>query len=214
MKNINKLFAVIAILALALLPVIAIDGSDAAVTKVGQATASGFTDNDSGTITYVLKNTESTSVDVTVKVTVFNNPDEIYTEQTVTIPAVTDNEGIANVALSFKIGNSGTTYVDVLVFDADGNKIDAACENAVEISVSHSIWKNTMTYIVIAIIVIVVIIVLVIYIRSTKKTKADTTMADRTFTKMHNEKVAKKSSAAAERKEYKSSGDRTKRKSK
>lgn len=212
MRFTNKLIAVIAILALALVPVLMFDGSDADVIREGQAKASGFTDNDSGTLTYVLKNTEATTVDVTLKVTEFGNADIVYTEKTVTMPAVTDNDGIQTVELSWKYGSDGLHYVDVTVYDKDGNKIDAASENAIEISVSHSIWKNVMTYIVIAIIVIVVIVVIVLYIRTTKKTKADTTMADKTFTKMHNEKVAKKSSATAEKREYKSSGDRTKRK--
>ena len=204
----KKLFAILAILAVAIVPFIAADDSDAAVTRDGQCTTSGFTDYDKGTLTITLKNTDDTAVTVTVKVYEFGDHDNVLDDTTAEIPA--NSEG-SEVKLSWGYGSSGTKYVDVYVYDSDGNKISTACEDCVAIEVSHSIWKNSVTYIVIAIIIIAIIVAIILYIRSTKKTKADSTMADKTFTKMHNEKVARKSTATAEKKEYKSSGSRTRK---
>lgn len=204
----RKLLAIAAILAIALIPVLAAEDSDAAITRDGQCTYYGFTDNDRGTLTINLKSTNDTATNVTVRVYEFGNHGNELANTTAEILA---NSGGTGVSLSWGYGSQGTKYVDVYVYDADGNKIADACEDCVAIEVSHSIWKNTVTYVVIVIIVIVVIIAIVLYIRSSKKTKADTTMADRTFTKMHNEKVAKKTTATAEKKEYKSSGSRTRK---
>lgn len=203
----KKLLAVAAILIVAIVPFIA-DDSDAAVTRDGQCTYSGFTDFDNGTLTIKLKNSDSTAVNVTVRAFEFGNHDKVLDEKTAEIAA---DSAVTEVKLSWGYGSSGTKYVDVYVYDSDGNKISAACEDCVAIEVSHSIWKNSVTYIVIAIIIIAIIVAIILYIRSTKKTKADSTMADKTFTKMHNEKVARKSTATAEKKEYKSSGSRTRK---
>ncbi len=60
--------------------------------------------------------------------------------------------------------------------------------------------------------IIVIVVALLLYIRSTKKTKADTTMTDRTFTRMHEERVARRAPAnAAKKKDYQSSGNRTRK---
>ena len=212
MKTSSKLLALFAVLALAIVPILAIDGSDAAVTKSGQAETYGFTDMNSGTLKYTLKNDAAAEDTVTIKVTEFNNPDNVKTEQKVTVPPVSTGEGLLTVELHFGYGSSGTKWVDVLVFDSEGNKIDAACENSVEVYVSHTIWKDSTTYIVIVVIIIVIIVAIVLYMRSAKKTRADTTMADKTFTKMAEEKKTKKSAAAAQKKEYKSSGNRARKK--
>ena len=205
--NYRKLLAIAAILVIAVVPLIAADGSDADITRDGQATYSGFTDYDKGTLTIVLKNSEDTPVTVTVKALEFGNHDNVLDETTAEIPASSDG---TEVKLSWGYGSDGTKYVDVYVYDADGNKIDKACEDCVAIDVTHSIWKNSVTYIVIVVVIIVIAIALILFIRTTKKTKADTTMEDKTFTKMHNEKMAKKS-GTAEKKEYKSSGGRTRK---
>lgn len=213
MKTSIKLLAVVAVLALAFVPLLSAEGSDAAVVKTGQAKTYGFDDTGSGTLEYTLQNDAASEVVVTIKVTEFGNPDYVRAEQSVTVPNKDTDNGTVTVYMHFGYGSSGTKWVDVTVYDAAGVKIDAACENSVEISVSHSIWKDSTTYIVIVVIVIVIIIAIVLYMRSTKKTKADTTMADKTFTKMYEEKKAKKAPAkTAEKKEYKSSGNRAKRK--
>jgi nitric oxide reductase large subunit len=214
MKAYSKLLAVMAVLALAVIPLLAVDSSDATVTRQGQWDYSGFTDNDSGRLKVTLVNDAPDAVEIKLMVYETGNHDNVYTTKTVTVPGNGTDEGKLAVELSWKFGSSGTKYVDVWAYNAaDDSKIDNPLlnEDNVKIEVSHSIWKNSVTYIVIAIIVIIVIIVLVMYIRSTKKTKADTTMTDKTFTKLHNEKVGKKT-AAAEKKEYKSSGNKTRKK--
>ena len=212
MKAIYKLFAVFAILAIALVPIVAAEESDATVKRVGQCDVSGFTDYDKGTLKITLNNDDLSAVNVKVRVYEFNYTDDDH------LLAEKDAELAANdntvVSLSWGYGSSGDKYVDVYVyaFNTESSELGDLLtqENSVEISVSHSIWKNSVTYIVIVVIVIVVIIAVVLFIRSGKKTKADTTMADKTFTKMHREKTAKKS-AAAEKKEYTSSGNRSRK---
>ena len=211
-----KIIAIIAILAIAVAPILAIDGSDATVNRVGQAESYGFTDNDEGTLKIVLKNTDADPVTITLKVFDAGTTTDEYCAKEIEVPGSGDNDGETTAELKWKFSSSGTKYVDVVAYDTDGNKIDNPLlnESSVEIEVSHSIWKNTATYIVIAIIVIIVIVIIVLFIRSGKKTKADSTMADRTFTKMHDEKVARKKTASAKKEDYKSSSDKPKRKSK
>ncbi len=213
MKTSLKLIAALAVLALAVVPFLSIEDSDAAVTRNAQTETFGFDDTGSGTLRYFLKNDSTDEFTVTLKVTNFNTPDDVYAEKKVTVPGTGSPEGgVISVDIHFGYGSSGTKWVDVLAFDEAGNKIDAACENSVEINVSHSIWKNSATYIVIVVVIIVIVVAILLYIRSTKKTKADTTMTDRTFTRMHEERVARRAPAkAAKKKDYQSSGNRTRK---
>jgi hypothetical protein len=214
MKAYSKLLAIVAVLALAIIPLLAVDGADATVNRQGQWDYSGFTDNDSGRLKVTLVNDAPDAVEIKLMVYETGNHDNVYTTKTVTVPANTENNGELAVELSWKFGSSGTKYVDVWAYNTtDDTRINNPLldEDSVKIDVSHSIWKNTVTYVVIVIIAIVVIIVLVMYIRSTKKTKSDTTMSEKTFTNLHREKVGKKA-ATAEKKEYKSSGNKTRKK--
>ena len=210
MRTIYKLFAVLAVLAIALVPIVAAEESDATVKRVGQCETSGFTDYDKGTLRITLNNDETTPVNVIVKVYDFADQSVTRADKVAEL-AANDN---TVVSLSWGYGSSGVKQVDVYVYayDVESETIGdvLAQENCVEIDVSHSIWKNSVTYIVIVVIIIVIIIAIILFIRSGKKTKADSTMADKTFTKMHREKTAKKS-AAAERKEYTSSGNRSRK---
>ena len=214
MKTSIKLLAVIAVLALAIIPLVAVDGSDADVIRNGQWEASGFTDYDAGRIKVTLVNDSSTEMKVKLVACEVGNHDNVYdSTDLLTVPGTGTDGGKLAVELSWKFGSSGTKYVDVIAYDENDTLIDNPLlnENNVEIEVTHSIWKNSVTYIVIAVIIIIVVIVIVMYIRSSKKTKADTTMADKTFTKMHNEKKGKKA-AAAQKTEYKSSGTKKRKK--
>ena len=219
MRNSHAILTVMLVMmAFAAIPVLSAV-ADGAVTEDGNATAGGFTDNDTGTLTYRLINDGTEDVTVTVKVTEYGQPGRVYDSKQVTVPkADAGTNGTATVDLHWRYGDSGTKYVDVLVYDSSDTLIAAASENAVAIEVSHSIWKNAATYIVIAVIIIAIIVVVVMMLRSTKKTKADTTMAERTFTKMHEEKSASKTAAPAKQKTanketYSASGNK-KRKSK
>ena len=198
--------AILAILAIALVPLIATDDSDATVKRVGQCETSGFTDYDSGTLKITLNNDGGEAVKVIVKVYEFNNHSNTLAQKEAELTAGENTV----VSLGWGYGSEGKKYVDVFVYDVNDETTPIAQENSVEIDVTHSIWKNSVTYIVIVIIVIVVIIAIIMFIRSGKKTKSDTTMADKTFTKMHREKTAKKASAA-EKKEYTSSGNRSRK---
>ena len=210
MRTIYKLFAVLAVLAIALIPIVAAEESDATVKRVGQCETSGFTDYDKGTLRITLNNDETTPVNVIVKVYDFADQSVTRADKVAEL-AANDN---TVVSLSWGYGSSGVKQVDVYVYayDVESETIGdvLAQENCVEIDVSHSIWKNSVTYIVIVVIIIVIIIAIILFIRSGKKTKADSTMADKTFTKMHREKTAKKS-ATAEKKEYTSSGNRSRK---
>ena len=208
MKNVYKLFAVLAVLAIALVPVFAAEDSDAAVTRKGQCEVSGFTDNDSGTLKITLNNSDVSAVNVKVRVYDLGYKDTDHLRAETDAELTADSDTV--VSLSWKYGSEGTNYVDVYVYNAEDDNTPIAQENSVEINVSHSIWKNALTYIVIVLVIIVIIVAIVLYIRSGKKTKADSTMADKTFTKLHRENVAKKS-ASAERKEYTSSGNRNRK---
>ena len=222
MKTTNKLLALAAVFALAIIPILAIDGADASVNRQGQWDYSGFTDNDAGTLKVDLVNDSASEVKIVLRVYEFpydstdDTKNDLLAEKTITVPGFTEeNQGKYTAEISWKYGSSGTKYVDVVAFNDDENRTPFTNgqinENSVQIEVSHSIWKNSVTYIVIAVIVIIVIIVLVMYIRSTKKTKADSTMTDKTFTKLHNEKMGKKT-VTAEKTEYKSSGNKTRKK--
>lgn len=220
MKTASKLLALMAVFVLAVIPLLAVDGSDATVNRQGQWSSSGFTDNDAGRIKVTLVNDSSEEVKIVLRAYEFpyseKNKDDYLAESKITVPGYTeDNKGEYTAEISWKYNSSGTKYVDVVAFNDDEGLTPFTNglinENSVQIEVSHSIWKNTVTYVVIVIIAIVVIIVLVMYIRSTKKTKSDTTMSEKTFTNLHREKVGKKA-ATAEKKEYKSSGNKTRKK--
>ena len=189
MRNVTKLLAIIAVLAIAVMPFVAADDSDAAVKRTGQWEASGFTDNGGGSLRCTIQNDDNVQVTIRLKVLDFYD-DRILATKDVVVPASTDNDGKTVAELNWSYNSSGTKYVKVYSYNPDTDEklnnllVDDGC---VQIEVSHSIWKNAATYIVIVVIVIVVIVVLVMYIRTTKKTKADTTMADKTFTKMHEE---------------------------
>ena len=210
MKTVYKLFAVLAVLAIALIPFAAAEGSDATVKRVGQCETSGFTDYDRGTLKITLNNDDTSAVSVIVKVYDFQDHSVTRADKVSELAANSDT----TVSLSWGYGSDGVKQVDVYVYayDTETQTIGdvLAQENCVEIDVSHSIWKNSVTYIVIVVIIIVAIIAIILFIRSGRKTKADTTMADKTFTKMHREKTAKKS-ATAEKKEYTSSGNRSRK---
>ena len=214
MRNYIKLLAIMAVLAIAVVPFVVTDDSDATVKRTGQWEASGFTDNGGGSLRTTIQNDDDVAVTIRIKVLDFDNDAELTSKDFV-IPANGDNEGKTVAELNWSYGSSGTKYVKVYTYDPETGErlnnllIDDGC---VQIEVTHSIWKNAATYIVIALIIVVVLVVILLYIRSTKKTKSDTTMADKTFTKMHNEKVAKKSTAAAKKTEYKSEGKKTRKK--
>ena len=206
MRSVYKTMAILAVLAIALVPMIAADDSDATVKRVGQCETSGFTDYDSGTLKITLNNDGGEAVKVIVKVYEFNNHSNTLAQKEAELTAGENTV----VSLGWGYGSEGKKYVDVFVYDVNDETTPIAQENSVEIDVTHSIWKNSVTYIVIVIIVIVAIVAIILFIRSGKKTKSDTTMADRTFTKMHKEKTAKKT-ATAEKKEYTSSGNRSRK---
>lgn len=211
-----KLIATLAVLALALVPLVAVE-SDADLQRNGACTTGGFSDNGGGWLKINLKNDTAEAISVVIYV----YPSGSAMDYLATTEGSVAAEASSEFTLEFSYDSSGERFVDVLVYkvNGEGNRtlVDAACEHSVRIDVSHSVWKNVSTYIVIAIIVIVIIIVLVLYIRSSKKTKADTAIADRAFTQMREEKLSKKgkiepAKKTAEKQTYKSSGNK-KRKS-
>lgn len=218
MRKTIKAFAAIMVLALLLVPTVAVvsDADDTGITRTGACTTGDFSDNGGGWLK--IKLTSPLALDANIHIVVYESgTDHVKANITGTLNAGETKE----FQLNFSYDSSGTKYVDVLTYRvlATGNEVllDAASEHYVQINVSHSVWKSASTYVVIVVVVIVIIIALILVVRTTKKTKADTAIEDRAFTQMREEKAAKKagntSAPSSEKQTYKASGEK-KRKSK
>lgn len=208
MNSMKKIVLSILILVMFSVPICMSGISDGGVTRSEVTSVSGFDDMNDGTIRYTLKNDTMSEVEVTVKVIDFQTK-EIYKTTTAVVPASTgETDGTAVLYLTFGFGSAGTKYVDIVVSIGD-TELEGASDYAVRIDVGDSIWNNASTYIVFVAILIVFIAAIAIYLRSVKKTKADMAMENRTFTKLHNEKMAKKS---AEKRSYAPSENKSRRK--
>jgi hypothetical protein len=224
MVSIKQIIAMAIVLALAVVPISISDSSDATVNFGDDPTVTGeFSDMGSGTLKVTVYNDGSSEQTITVKVVNYSNKDNILASKDVAVPAKSgDNNGTATVSLSWSYGDSGTKYVIVNLLDSEGTTISS--DGPIAINVSHSIWKDTTTYVVIIIVVIVIAIGIFIKMRGLPGKKKDDDKVDdkksaKTFTKMEEEKKNKKSGsdvsgtpAVAEKQTYDSS--ESKRKSK
>ena len=212
MRTTGKIITIMTILALTMLPVVGIglsDGSDAQVSFDGNPCVTGyFSDMNDGTVTVKLMNDSDEEVKVVIKIVNYNNEDDVYSTKEVTIPAKEDEiNGTVDCSLSWRLSNSGTEYVKVIV-TTDG--ADPIC-NTLEISVSHSIWKDPITYVVIVVIIIVIIIAVWLRLRSKDSLKKSKDPNAKTFTQMHDEKnssKAAKNDVSAEKKNYNATSER------
>lgn len=196
MKTINKLLALVMILSIVLVPLTVFSDDSEAVVNFDQncKVTDEFTDMGGGSITVYLKNDASTSVTVKVEA---KCGDSVRAWADVTIgPKVDGVDGKASQKLSWNEDSAGSKYIDVYVYDGDETK-----HNSVTINVSHSIWKDTTTYLVIIIVIIVVVIGLWIAIRGvpgTKKKEKDQPQQTKVFTQMEEERKARKNAGQTE----------------
>lgn len=196
MSSLKKILAMAIILSLTIVPIALTDGSDAKVDFANEAKiTTGFSDMGAGTVTVSLYNDGDSVQTVTVAILNYDDAGHPTLAKTqVTVPAATTvgevkTNGTASCDLSFSFGNSGLKYVVVNITDSKDKIISS---ESLDINVSHSLWKDTTTYIVIVIVVIVIAIVAYIAIRGVPGKKKKASSSDKTFTKMEAEKKSKK----------------------
>ncbi len=182
------------------------DSSDAAdstvkVVKTKDPTWGGFTDMKDGNFTvYLMSNMTD---EVTVKVVVFDTESGKEKDRT---EAVLKPSEETSVRTGFGYGSDGTKMVYYKVLDVEDKEIFT--DGSFEISVSHSLWKNTSTYVAVVIIVIIVVIVVVVIMRSrTKKVVG----GGKSFTELEAERKAKRTNKVAERRTYKAGEKKTRK---
>ena len=193
MKAYLKIFAILAVLAIAVVPALALaEGSDAYVEMRTPEVVREFTDNADGSLAvYVLNQTDSPNA-VTITVTSLDGS-HVYRTQDFTIPANTtmDNvkESERHTVLSFSLGGSGLKQIRVTATSqADPDDTSSVTFN---IQVSHSIWSDWTTYVVIIIAIIVVVVMVWLRLRTQSEAKK-TKSKEKVFTQMEEEKKAKK----------------------
>lgn len=174
------------------------DNTDAvsAIEQTQDPEYGGFTDFDSGHFTVFLKNNTSGAIEV--KVIVYDDSDDEELDSTV---ATIEADGQAHeVKLSFKFGSSGhkLVYFDV-INNADESVKYIQHEGSFDISVSHSIWKNTSIYVILVVVILAVIIIAYIVMRNRGKKAVS---EGKTFTQLEEERKAKKAGKVAEKKVY------------
>ena len=184
----------------------AAEGSDAAdIEKSKEADWSKFTDTSKGHFYVYLDN--NTDNEMVVKVTVYDGKSGDELDNTVaTIPATTT---AYEIRMTFGFGSDGTKLVNYKVTNEEGT-VTYFSEGNFEISVSHSIWKNTSTY-VLLVAVIIAIVVIAYFVMRARATKQKSTGGTKTFTQLEAERKAKKAGKVAEKQNYSASGSKKKR---
>ncbi|MBP5394396.1 MAG: hypothetical protein J6Y18_00595 [Candidatus Methanomethylophilaceae archaeon] len=182
------------------------DSSDAAESTVKvvpyqDPTWGGFTDMKDGHFTVYLKS-EMTE-NVTVKVIVFDTESNAEKDRTeVTLEPSVET----SVRTGFGYGSDGSKMVYYKVVDVEDKEIFT--DGSYEISVSHSLWKNTSTYVAVVIIVIVIVIVVVVIMRNrTKKVVG----GGKSFTELEAERKAKRTNKVAEKQTYQAGEKKTRK---
>ena len=184
----------------------AAEGSDAAdIEKSKEADWSKFTDTSKGHFYVYLDN--NTDNEMVVKVTVYDGKSGDELDNTVaTIPATTT---AYEVRMTFGFGSDGTKLVNYKVTNEEGT-VTYFSEGNFEISVSHSIWKNTSTY-VILVAVIIAIVVIAYFVMRARATKQKSAGGTKTFTQLEAERKAKKAGKVAQRETYKADSSKKKK---
>ena len=181
------------------------DDSDAAstvnVVQTQDPSWGGFTDMKDGHFTVYLKSNMTSDTPVTVVVYDTESGKEKDRTDATLVPGEE-----TPVRTGFGYGSDGTKMVYYEVLDADGNTIFK--DGSYEIDVTHSLWKNTSTYVAVVIIVIVIVIVVVIFMRNrTKKTVG----GGKSFTELEAERKAKRTNKVAEKQTYKAGEKKTRK---
>lgn len=216
MKTISKVFALMLVLALAIVPVsVATESTDAAIGFDGNPViVSSFGDMNDGKVRVTVYNTSTSAVKVNIKAVDYNNEKVVFCElKDVEVPAKTDDgNGVVTKDMSWKIGNSGTRYVKITATADDGSE----ATNTIVVEVSHSIWNDPITYVVIVIIIIAIAVAVFLKLRANERVKKQDPNA-KSFTQMREEKISadkEKSEAKKVSTEKKTYEAKTERKSK
>ncbi len=140
------------------------DGADAANVHFGNsATYGGFTDMDNGIFTVYVSN-DSTTNSMDVKVVIKDLDGNELASATATIDPETANK---EITLGFGYGSAGNKYVKVYLYDNTdpASPVELNVDGPFEISVSHSIWKDWVTYVIVVVIIIAIILIAYFYFR-------------------------------------------------
>ncbi|MPN16834.1 hypothetical protein SDC9_164181 [bioreactor metagenome] len=141
----------------------------------------------------------------TVTITVREYPDRVLATADVTVPASEGGKaGEASKELRFSFSSPGDRYLQIEM--DDGVDVTTLGYN---VSVTHSIWKDSSTYILIIIVIIVIAVVAYLRMRGLPGKK---TRPAKTFTEMEAEKKAGKGiapSGGSKRQKY-DKGDKRK----
>lgn len=193
-------------LAIALVAVLALsfaalaDDSDAEAGFGKLPELGSFDDMGSGSITVYLNNSDADeSVTVTVQIR------ESGTENVLGSSDVTLEPSASDVActVSFGYQSSGEKIVDICIIS--GGSI-VATEASIPIQVNHSLWKDSLTYIIIIVAIVIIVVIAYLYMRNAPKRKADK-MDSRTFTEMEEARKQRKSAPSGPTK-YEGSGSK------
>ncbi len=185
MKTQIKLLAVLAVFALALVPLALVaESSDAEITysedvKVTQ----GFDNMSAGRLTVEYENTGSE--ELTLKIVVTDKMSKkVLAETEAKIAAGSeDSAATQKVDISFQIGVAGTYNIEVstTATDPSGNVVDFTAgskTSTILLEVSLSAWSKWTTYVIIIIVVIAIGVAVWFKIRSAPKSESTTTFTE------------------------------------
>ena len=191
MKTYQRMLAAVAlVLALALLPLALVSEDSDAYKLDSVEIVRGFTDTGEGAIAvYVLNGTDSA---VTVKVSIdAANGSRNYSTKDFTIPANTTQQNVKDsdrhVEMTFSFEGSGHKEIRITVTGAGDTQSIIK-----DIDVAHSIWSDWTTYVVIIIVIVFVVVIVWLRLRSVSDAKKNEGPKEKVFTKMEEERKAKK----------------------
>lgn len=198
----KKHYALIAVLALGLLiaPFMATDSSAAGEVgfeKDAQVNG-GFSDMGGGSITVFLYNQTDSVKKVTI---VVKEGTGIKATSTVDIPAKAgDKDGKLETDVGLSFGSPGMKTVNIYLYNGEATSgIPLASEEGVSIDVSHSIWKDTTTYLMI--IAVIIVIAVALYIKSRGNPLKKSKKEEVSFAELNRARSERRGSTA-ERKRY------------
>lgn len=173
MSQIPKAFAFLIVVCMAFSAIAVMsDVSDA--TAIGSIDDDGFKENQSGTLTVKVANTEGTDIDVTI--TVLDEDGDEIKSATSTVA-----DGTHDVEISFKLGagSHDLTVKATAVLTGTTETVTVSPGTATyTIDVDKSIWSGWVPYVVLAIVAIIVILVIVLWYRGRPKSKPAVTFTD------------------------------------
>ena len=188
----KKIVPALMIVMLALVPFALFAEDSEASAYYGYEVTRGFTDVGDGSIAVYITNGTSSPDTVTIRVTSTDGEKE-YDSVEFTIPANVTRENVKDdgnhAVLSFSAGSAGHKQMNLYVDDTKVAVIDIESE--------HSIWGDWTTYLVIIIAVIVVIVIVWMRMRAASDKKSKEIGNEKVFTRMEEERKAKKAAAPA-----------------